>query len=449
MADLADALGQHHELARGGDLGGRCVLLQLERRDRLGDLQQVRGLAVDGAQRLPHLGQDLLLRQHGVGVLLGALDQRDDRARSCACTRRRARRPDASRLPSCEATHVARQHVGAFPHLGKGGRAADQGLRHRLGQALRLHQCLTGGGHLLSRPVGGIERRKRRPHTSTDQPNDQQASQQRAAGRRSAQPPISGTAAAAGGAAASASPCLDPASLEVAGARGCDPEMIDPASAKPSASADCRRVQRQRAIGVGHQRQVGGLVGVFKDTRRSCPRLGAKPLQLELAQKAHRTLSNSRCRLASVLQSRRAGLRVRRAMRRNISVLPSQRLQVQFLPDAPLRIDHTRCRQRPGASSAVARCGLQLRPASRRPTRRSIQQRGIHAERRVERDQARPDRAPSTVGRAAARRSRPDRPRRADRRAGWPRRGTRAGCTAPAATGAHGKISPAWASGSR
>jgi hypothetical protein len=41
----------------GRDLGGRRALLQLQRRHGLGDLQQVGRLAVDGAQRLAHLGQ--------------------------------------------------------------------------------------------------------------------------------------------------------------------------------------------------------------------------------------------------------------------------------------------------------------------------------------------------------------------------------------------------------
>jgi hypothetical protein len=50
-------------------------LLQLERRHRFSDFQQIRRLAVDGAKRLAHLRQDSLLTHHGVGVLLGAVHQ--------------------------------------------------------------------------------------------------------------------------------------------------------------------------------------------------------------------------------------------------------------------------------------------------------------------------------------------------------------------------------------
>jgi hypothetical protein len=78
VGGFADPLGQHHQLAGGGDLGRGGVLLQLERGDRLGDFQQVGRLAVDGAQCGAHLRQDLLLAHHGLGVLLGPLHQRND-----------------------------------------------------------------------------------------------------------------------------------------------------------------------------------------------------------------------------------------------------------------------------------------------------------------------------------------------------------------------------------
>ena len=93
---LADALRQHHQLAGRRDLGRRRVLLQLQRRHRLGDLQQVGRLAVDGAQRGADLRQDLLLRQHGAGVLLGALDQRQRPCRASSWhVGRRGRRRSA------------------------------------------------------------------------------------------------------------------------------------------------------------------------------------------------------------------------------------------------------------------------------------------------------------------------------------------------------------------
>ena len=91
---LADALRQHHQLADRRQLGRRRACLQLERRHGLGGLQQVGRLAVDRAQRLADLGQRLLLAEHDAGVLLGAVDQRQQRVerRRCSAGRRRRQR---------------------------------------------------------------------------------------------------------------------------------------------------------------------------------------------------------------------------------------------------------------------------------------------------------------------------------------------------------------------
>ena len=53
-----------------------------------------------------------------------------------------------------QAAHGLGQHVRAFLHVGEGLRAAHQGLRHRLGESLRLHQRLAGTGHLLGDRIG-------------------------------------------------------------------------------------------------------------------------------------------------------------------------------------------------------------------------------------------------------------------------------------------------------
>ena len=157
---LADALGQHHQLAGGRDLGNGRALLHLERGHRLGHFQQVGRLAVDVAQRGADLGQDLLLRQHRLGVLLGAVGQRRDRGQLGVVL---AADPfQLERVVAVgEASHAAGQVVRALAHLGEGRHHADQRLRHRLGQPLRLHQRLAGGGHLLGQPFGAQDGRAR------------------------------------------------------------------------------------------------------------------------------------------------------------------------------------------------------------------------------------------------------------------------------------------------
>ena len=56
-------------------------------------------------------------------------------------------------IAGVERTQIARQHVGTVLHVGNGLRLPCQCLRHRLGQALRLHQRLPHGGQLLGRPT--------------------------------------------------------------------------------------------------------------------------------------------------------------------------------------------------------------------------------------------------------------------------------------------------------
>jgi hypothetical protein len=138
---LADALRQHHQLAHRRQLGRRGALLQLQRRHRLGRFQQVGRLAVDGAQRLADLGQRLLLPSTSAAFFS-------------------ARSTSGSRPPPAPAGGPARRHVAfavsgcarcaparrRFPSPRRNAAgAAQQGLRHRLGQPLRLRLRLAGG----------------------------------------------------------------------------------------------------------------------------------------------------------------------------------------------------------------------------------------------------------------------------------------------------------------
>ena len=184
---LADTLGQHHELAGSGDFRRAGALLQLQRGDGFGDLQQVRGLPVDGAQRVADLGQDLLLVHHHLGALLGALHQRRDLGQFIGIGA--AQRAHAHGVVARgNGAHVARQHAGAVLHVHKGGCRARQRLRDRLGQTLRLHQRLAGGGQLLRRAVGLAQGPGRRQHQGQHR-HTQQGGQRAlvARGRRAAQ----------------------------------------------------------------------------------------------------------------------------------------------------------------------------------------------------------------------------------------------------------------------
>ena len=153
---FADALRQHHQLACRRDLGRGSAKLQLQRRDCFSDFQEVGRLAVDGAKRVTHLGQDLLLRQHHAGIALGGIHLGQQLAQQPL--KLGAQRAQSQCIITLlEATHVARQHVGTVLHFSEGSRVANQGLGHTLGQPLRLHQCLTAGSHLLTHFLGLVQ----------------------------------------------------------------------------------------------------------------------------------------------------------------------------------------------------------------------------------------------------------------------------------------------------
>jgi hypothetical protein len=150
---LADALRQHHELAGGRDLGQGGVLLHLERSHGLGHFEQVGRLAIDVAQRGTHLRQDLLLGQHGLGALVGALDQRRDLAEFGVVLAAHAFQLERI-VAVCQALHAPREVVRAVLDFRESGNVAHQRLRDRLGETLRLHQRLAGGRNLLRQPFG-------------------------------------------------------------------------------------------------------------------------------------------------------------------------------------------------------------------------------------------------------------------------------------------------------
>ena len=156
VSRLADTLGQHHQLASGRNFSGRGVLLKFQRRHGFGDFQQVGRLAVDGAQSVTHLGQDLLLAHHHTGVALGAFHQGVDGIQ-IRLERLAQRLHTQFAVTRIQGAHVARQHARAFHHVREGLGATHQGLRHRLGQTLRLHQRLAGRSQLLRRPIGLLQ----------------------------------------------------------------------------------------------------------------------------------------------------------------------------------------------------------------------------------------------------------------------------------------------------
>ena len=123
----------HHQWARGGDFARGRPVLQLQRCDGLSCLGQVGGLAADEAQGTAHLRHHLLLRQHRGGALLSALHQGRDLAEFALVSIPQCRKP---RRALAQAIEVGDKGVGAFLDLRERAGAAEQGLRHRLGQAL-------------------------------------------------------------------------------------------------------------------------------------------------------------------------------------------------------------------------------------------------------------------------------------------------------------------------
>ena len=185
---LADTLGQHHQLASGGDFGSGRILLQLERGDRFSDFQQVGRLAVDGAQSVTHLRQDLLLTHHHAGVALGALHQGVDGVQ-IGFEGLTQRLHTQLVVTGIQGAHVAGQHARAFHHVREGLWATHQRLRHRLGKTLRLHQRLAGSSQLLCGTVGLLQHPTgdQRQHHHTHGQQGQQSALMAGSGRTAQQ----------------------------------------------------------------------------------------------------------------------------------------------------------------------------------------------------------------------------------------------------------------------
>ncbi|MNV21266.1 hypothetical protein D3C71_1121970 [compost metagenome] len=135
VGGLADTLGQHHQLASSRNFSGRGVLLQLQGRHSFCDFEQVRGLAVDGAQSVAHLGQDFLLSHHHAGIALGTFHERVHGVQIGLVGLAQGFHAKFA-ITRVEGTHIARQHAGAFHHVREGLGTTHQSLRYGLGETL-------------------------------------------------------------------------------------------------------------------------------------------------------------------------------------------------------------------------------------------------------------------------------------------------------------------------
>ena len=246
---LADPLRQHHELAERRDLDRVDVALQLQRQDRLGRLEQVERLPVDRAQRLADLGQRLLLarrrcrRSSRRGRPAAATASSDVlHADGAAATRPRR----SSGCARCVASTSALSFTS-----GNAGGAADQRLRDRLGEPLRLHQRLAAGARpapsrgrptRTRRSSGAIRPIRPRPSSAEQDPlllGDRPLADQRQA--------------APSGAAPVSAPCRR-VSVKSAISDGTASEMIDDAAGAIAGVRDRRRTRRRRC----RRRQAAG-----------------------------------------------------------------------------------------------------------------------------------------------------------------------------------------------
>ena len=139
---------------------------------------------------------------HDVGVLLGAVDQRQQRLERVLHAGRRggdvARRRSSGRARCCASTSALSRTSG------NAAGAADQRLRHRLGQPLRLHQRLAGGADL--RRAAARRRRATAIVSRSGRPGRARARRAGcAAARATGRWPISGRPVPSGAAPASAS----------------------------------------------------------------------------------------------------------------------------------------------------------------------------------------------------------------------------------------------------
>jgi len=131
--------------------------LQLEGYHRLCDFQQVRRTPVDKLQRRPRLNQCLALRQHGLRILFSPFHQRHDLVQFRLISRTQGIQPHLL-IAVFQTTYRPGQNIRALRHVQECLPPADQRLRNRLRQPLRLHQRLSRGSQLPRHPVRMIQR---------------------------------------------------------------------------------------------------------------------------------------------------------------------------------------------------------------------------------------------------------------------------------------------------
>ena len=190
VGGLADALRQHHQLADGRQFGGRGVLLQLQRRT---PSRPISSRSADwrlmARSAWPTCGQRLLLAP--------ARRRRSSRRGRPAAAAARACPAPPRGLPAAAVAgrrpRTLRPARRRFPCTsGKACGAADQRLRHRLGQPLRLHQRLADGADLVAAAAGRAQRQHRAQHQA-----EQPSARSRRAGCAAAAAPAGGRSAAA------------------------------------------------------------------------------------------------------------------------------------------------------------------------------------------------------------------------------------------------------------
>ena len=336
---------------------------------RLGGLEQVGRLAVDRAQRLADLVSIFCCAMHDAGVLLGAVDQRQQRRR--ARPARRPARPATVAVAGLQAAHVARQHLGAL--LAPRGRPA----------ALPISACDTD---LASRcdcisawPVAATCAAPR----SADAERHDRSGRSGRPGRGRAAPsrmrccsaagrlPISGSAGAERRGAGVGALQAGLGEVGDLGRRrlGDDRARSAASAAVPGSASNAAppRCRRRAARSVGAIERAGSLRVGVGDGDVAVERLGSAdalfwPQPLILFTKLIWTSVSSQ----RPLSRRCAGT----------DSLPRQRGQVQLLPDARRRRRGSARRRRPGASppSSPSRRQLARRcagPPAGRPAARS------------------------------------------------------------------------------
>ena len=380
----------------------------------------------------PTCGQHLLLAEHDA-----RRSSRRGRPAAAAARARPAPRPAPAAtvaVAGVQAAHVAAPARRRFPSP-RGTRcgAADQRLRDRLGEPLRLHQRLAAGADLRRAAVGRQQRQHRRAGSGRPGRADQHAAGCAAARRPAGCRSAAGRCRRRG----AGSPSCRRVSAKSAhlGRRGLGDDRRVCAAAvgcmrrrveARSAAASARPAPRRQARAVRPPAACRRTAGVVLDASAA---VGLLTPTLDLVQEAHVDLSRLSClAAASTMLSRRSSGTLRRPPARPGSA-PARAAPAASRKRAPAKAG------RGAASSSRSARQLVLAAQAGQPV---DQQRAVDVERRVEADQPRLL-ARRGSWRLRGRGSRPGRPRRAGGRAGWPRRGTSGGCAAPAAIGASGE----------